>query len=233
MRDDRAREALGLVLSSILVKLSRRASDTSDHAVARRIAAGFPARFFVRKTVELAARLADMGDRMPKNRSALARILEGDARDLHAIDPQSIDLVPSRPHPTQETTTTSSTTPRAYAGCVYVLDPFARKEIGARRHLEPLGPKEGTARWRTEMVAVLGALGRVLRPQGQVVFLLANSVIAGAPVFAVDEMVDLAADVGLRIRAAVSQRRPHFHAASSRAFEARPRQEHALVITWR
>jgi hypothetical protein len=230
VRDDIEREALWMVFSSILVKLSRQASDTSGRAVARRIAAGFPARFFVRKTVELAGRLADVGDRMAKTPLPLPRVLEGDARDLGAILPRSIDLVVSSPpYPGNYDYLEHHATRLRWLRLR--SDPFARQEIGARRHLEPLGPEDGTARWRTEMLGVLRAVGRVLRPRGHVVFLLADSAIGGAPVLAVDEMRPLATLAGFQIRAVVSQARPHFHGASSRAFGARPRQEHAMVLT--
>ncbi len=51
--DAEARGALELVLSAILTKVSRREADTQERAVEKRIAAGYPARLFVRKTEEL------------------------------------------------------------------------------------------------------------------------------------------------------------------------------------
>ena len=58
VRHDFARRALRLVLSSILVKVSRRTGDTSKNIAPRRFYAGFTTKLFQRKAEEL-ARLLD------------------------------------------------------------------------------------------------------------------------------------------------------------------------------
>ena len=60
------RPDLGLVLSSILVKLSAKRGDTSDEPMEKRVSAGYPARLFVRKTEELAERFAAFAELLPK-----------------------------------------------------------------------------------------------------------------------------------------------------------------------
>jgi DNA modification methylase len=109
-------------------------------------------------------------------------------------------------------------------------DRFDRAEVGARRRLDPLGAAEGAARWRDEIGAALRALRRVLRGDGAAVLLLADSVVAGAPVYAADLVRAVAPGVGLELRAVASQARPHFHAATARAFAQRPRAEHAILL---
>ncbi len=110
-------------------------------------------------------------------------------------------------------------------------DRFDRAEIGARRHLDPLGAEGGTARWRDEIEAVLRAVRRALADDGAAVILLADSVVAGAPVYAVDLVRSVASRAGLTLRAAASQPRPHFHTRSAHAFSRRPRAEHAILLT--
>jgi DNA methylase len=62
--EGQAREGLELVMSSILVKLSRQESDTRRAKVDKQIARGFPTRLFVRKAEELAAQLSMLGTRL-------------------------------------------------------------------------------------------------------------------------------------------------------------------------
>ena len=86
------------MLSSLLTKVSRRASDTSDQALPRRIAAGYPARLFVRKTEELTQRLAEVAGQLAL--APPASVEGGDARVLRGIEPGTVDLaVTSPPYP--------------------------------------------------------------------------------------------------------------------------------------
>lgn len=224
------RGALELVLSSMLTKISRRTSDTSQHEHARRIAAGYPARLFVKKTEELAARLGEVAAKLAQ--SPPARVLEGDARDLAGVDSRSVDLVVTSP---------------PYPGVYDYLahhearlrwlrleqQRFARAEIGARRRLDPMGPNEGVARWADEVGEVLAAIARVLRPSCPAVLLIADSVVSGRPVYAVDLLRRVAPRVGLELDTVASQPRQHFHIPTRQAFEARPRQEHAVLLVRR
>jgi len=227
VEDARARRDLELVLSSILVKLSKRTSDTSEHAASRRIAAGFPARLFVRKAEELAARLDEVAEVLAK--APPLRVLEGDARRLDGIDTASVHLIVTSP---------------PYPGNYDYLEHHAARlrwlrlgaerfdhaEIGARRRLDRLSPAAARARWREEIGAAMEAMARVLTPGGSAVLLIADSVVAGAPVYAVDMARELGQQTGLLLRAVASQERPHFHAPTSRAFAARPRGEHAILL---
>ena len=98
------RETLELVLSAILTKLSRHTSDTSEREVEKRLAAGYPARLFVRKTEELASLLAEVAPTLaaslslPSRAGSAALILEGDARELEGVPPASVTLTLSLIH---------------------------------------------------------------------------------------------------------------------------------------
>jgi hypothetical protein len=224
---DAPRGDLELVLSAILTKVSRRASDTSDQAAPRRIAAGYPARLFVRKAEELARRLAEVAPALLS--APPATVEEGDARELHGIPPGSIDLViTSPPYPGvydylahHEARLRWLRLPRAR---------FDEVEIGARRRFKALGPDAGLARWQADLTAALAAIARVLCPGAPAVLLLGDSVIAGAPVHALDVVRAAAPAAGLAVRATASQERPHFHWPTARAFARAPRREHAILL---
>jgi DNA modification methylase len=224
---DAVRADLELVLSALITKLSRRTSDTSAHEAPRRIAAGFPARLFLRKTEELARRLAEVAPRLA--RAPRASVDAGDARVLRGIDAGSIALaITSPPYPG-----VYDYLAHHEARLRWLRLPSARfeqAEIGARRHLDPLGPDAGLARWRGELDGVLAALARVLRRGAPLVLLIADSVVAGTPIFADDLLRAAAPAAGFSFRAVASQARPHFHRPTARAFARRPRQEHAVLL---
>ncbi|WP_437315395.1 DNA methyltransferase [Sorangium sp. So ce385] len=224
---DALRADLELVLSAILTKLSRRTSDTSEHELPRRIAAGYPARLFVRKAEELARRLADVAP--PLAASPPALVEEGDARALRGVAPDSVHLaVTSPPYPGVYDYLAHHEARLRWLRLRSAS--FEQDEIGARRHLDPLGPEAGPARWREELGGVLVALARVLRSGAPLVLLIADSVVAGAPVYAVDVVKAAASSARFAVRAVASQPRPHFHRPTARAFQRRPRHEHAILL---
>ena len=217
------------MLSSILVKVSRKPGDTSDRdAAPKRLAAGFAIRLFDRKAGELARRLAAFRSSLPAHPPEV-RVHQGDARKLLEVPDQSVDLVLTSP---------------PYAGTYdYVEHHRARlrwldlpiekmdAEIGARRNLERLDHTKAVERFSNEMCEVLKAMRRVLRDPGFAVIVIADSVVARQPVWA-DELVrDSARKAGLSWSATASQPRPHFHGGSQKAFASAPRREHTIVLT--
>jgi DNA modification methylase len=230
VKDPAAQRDLELVFSAILTKVSRKGSDTSEHGTERRLAAGYPSRLLVKKTEELTRNLALFADALaqaPAGRPL--RVLEGDARRLEGVDAGSVALVATSP---------------PYPGNYDYLAHHAARlrwlrlsekrfdeaEIGARRHLEPLGADDGRMRFADELAAVLRAQARVLVPGGAVVLLLADSVVASAPIYAADLTAAVAARTGYVVHASASQARPHFHLPTERAFNRRAREEHALLL---
>ncbi|MEO7327528.1 MAG: DNA methyltransferase [Minicystis sp.] len=218
---------LELVLSAILIKLSRKSADTSEQGVEKRIAAGYPARLFVRKTEELCRNLDSIAATLAQ--APPARVLEGDARHLEGIAEGSVQLaLTSPPYPGNYDYLAHHAARLRWLR----LRPerFDQAEIGARRHLEPLGEDEGRLRFADELGAVLSAVGRALAPGAPFILLIADSVVSGAPIFALDLLAELAAPAGFAPVAAASQLRPHFHAPTGRAFQHRPREEHAALL---
>ncbi len=221
------RADLELVLSAILTKLSRRTSDTSNRELPRRIAAGYPARLFVRKTEELAKQLSEVASDMAK--APRAHVVEGDARALVGIEDRSVDLVvTSPPYPGVYDYLAHHEVRLRWLGLR--ADSFSTNEIGARRSLDPLGPAEGVLRWEREIGAALLAMDRVLVRQGMAVLLLADSVIAGKPIYAVDVIRRVLGKTHLKLGAVASQERPHFHEPTRRVFATRSREEHAILL---
>lgn len=223
------RDALRLVFSAILVKVSRQPGDTSTSSVPRRLAAGFTIALFEKKADELAQRI-DSFRRMLPPRAPVAKIQQGDARRLDHVPDGSIHFVLSSP---------------PYAGTYdYVehhrlrlrwldmpMDEMQRDEIGARRHLAPLHHTDAVRRFQDDLTRVLASLRPKLVPDAKVAMLIADSVVGSNPVWA-DPLVRRCGDrAGLPWVATASQARPHFHGPSHRAFANQPRREHLVVLS--
>lgn len=232
-----ARRALALVLSSILIKVSRQPGDTSRARGERRLRAGFTLELFRRKAEELVRRLAEFqslvtgpASHRPPTSHPLGSpsVRLGDARRLGGVERGSIDLVVTSP---------------PYPGTYDYLEHhaarlrwleldasgFAEMELGARRHFERLSYGAALARFTSELGACLSSMSRALAPSGRIVVLLADSVIQKKPVLGDRLMRELAPSADLEITTVGSQQRAHFHGPSARAFDRMPRREHAII----
>jgi methylase of polypeptide subunit release factors len=227
-KDPAVRDALELVLSAILVKVSRRASDTSSTTAARRIAAGFPARLFARKTEELARRFAELAALVPPG-TPPARVALDDATRLRTVAASTVDAVVTSP---PYVATYDYLAHHALRMRWLGLDAnaFAAGEMGARRRYAKLDAAGARAAWTRELTAVLRSLSRVCRKGARVALVVADSAVQGEALRA-DALVAAAAPgAGLAVLARASQRRPHFHGPTARVFDSAPRAEHAIAL---
>jgi hypothetical protein len=238
-RSPPVRGALALVLSAILVKLSRRASDTSRDAggmnmrdagasTPRRLAAGYPARLFLRKAEELASRLAALEDLVPAEIPP-AHVALDDAARLRTIGASTVDAIVTSP---PYVATYDYLEHHALRLRWLDLDtrPFASGEIGSRRRYAPLDASGARDAWKRELGAALRAMSRVCRKGAPIALVLADSAVRGEALRADVLIGPLAAEAGLVVLARASQARPHFHGPTARAFQDAPRAEHAIAL---
>jgi SAM-dependent methyltransferase len=232
IRHDFARRALRLVLSAILVKVSRRTGDTSQDTAPRRLSAGFTSKLFYKKADELARLLGEFVALAPRHPAGTPDVRWGDARKLEGVDRASVDLVlTSPPYPGNYDYLAQHALRLRWLGLD--AEPFAAIELGARRHLAKLPEAAARARWSSELGDVLSACARVLRREGKLVLVVADTVIGQRPLYADDLVRAIAPAAGLEVSTVGSQLRPHFHGPTARAFDRRPRREHAIVCRLR
>lgn len=212
-RDEALAEALGLVLSSILVKVSERRSETAPGRAPTRLAPGFASRLFAGKAEELARGLEALARAVPPG-TPPPRVLEGDARDLSALGlPRPVHLVASSPpYPGVYDYAEHHALRAAFLG----LDASAHsaREIGARRHARSAG---ALARWQRDLEAVFRGLAGLLADDGTIVLLCGDGVLEGQVVRADDSVAAAAKPAGLAVRAVAWQERPAFSAEERRA----------------
>ncbi|MDP9151718.1 MAG: site-specific DNA-methyltransferase [Myxococcota bacterium] len=222
------REALELVLSAILLKVSRKTSDTSDARAPRRIAAGYPARLFARKADELSRRLAEFAALLGPDATP-SRVTVDDAARLRTVAAGSVDAVVTSP-PYVATYDYLA----HHALRMRWLEIDARElhagEMGARRRYATLDPRAAHDAWSRELDATLREMSRVCRKGGRIVLLVADSAVRGEALRADSMVAAVASKSGLALIARASQRRPHFHGPTADAFRRLPRAEHAIAL---
>jgi hypothetical protein len=226
--DDRARADLELVLSSILVKLSRKAGDTSTGRTTRRTAGGFAARLFVEKSRELVAQLTALGRLLPKP-PPTAVVLQDDATKLERLPQEPVSaIITSPPYAATYDYLAHHDVRLRWLG----LDaaPLTRGEIGSRSAYAHLKPRAARVSWVKELERFFRAAVRVLPSGGPLVVVMADSAV-GAVALRADEIVAEAGRAcGFLPVARASQQRPHFHGPTAQAFRTQPRCEHALLL---
>ncbi|MFO0555128.1 MAG: DNA methyltransferase [Polyangiaceae bacterium] len=230
--DEDLRATLELVLSSILVKLSRARGDTASGERPTRIAAGYPARLFEKKTRELVERLGAFTDGVATlaAQPREARVFVGDARLLEPIGDSSIDLVvTSPPYPGVYDYVEHHRLRLRWLGLG--ASAFTRRELGSRRDAAGIGEEEARATFEAQLDAAVLAMARVLRPGGRALVILGDGSFGREAVRADELLADAAERANLEPAAIVSQPRPHFHGPTQQAFRDRPREEHCGMLT--
>jgi hypothetical protein len=228
LRDEAARADLELVLSAILVKLSRKPGDTARHTAQRRTAGGFAARLFADKARELAERLATFSRLVPKPPPS-AIVLQDDATKLEKLPPGPVDVIITSP-PYAATYDYLSHHDLRLRWLGLDAGPLAKGEIGSRAAYAKLKPKEARAVWAKELERFLRAVAKVLPPGGPLVLLMADSAVGDTALRADEIVAEVGRVCGFAPTARASQPRPHFHGPTAKAFRTRARHEHALLL---
>ncbi len=229
-RDAELRDLLTAILSSVIVKMSRRASDTRGEKVERNLARGMAARLLADRAVELVRGLDALHHDAPPG-TPPPELLLGDARSL-PFTPGSVAAIVTSP---------------PYAGTYDYLEQhslrldffglppsnLAQHEIGARRSFA--GRVEAAlAQWDRDLQQALSQMARVLIPGASAAVLIGDS-LAGRPpaaraVHAEDTITRLAGGAGLHVVARASAPRAPLGAAEAAAFAARPKREHLILL---
>jgi DNA modification methylase len=227
-QDPLCKSALMLVLSSVLNKVSRRVSDTSQETSRQRWASGFVIQFFVRKTQELVTRMVALDRLLPEKALPAPTVKLGDAQRLPFLSSSITAVVTSPPYPGIYDYVEHHRLRLKWLGLP--TQHLEQHEIGAKRN----SLRQSAALFRSEFNAqlqrCLAEMARVVVSDGTVALVLADSVVGRTAWYADEEMSRLAQPAGMVLVAQASQVRPHFHGPTSSAFSSRPRSERLLLF---
>ncbi len=225
--DARLADVLMAVLSSLLYKVSRRESDTSDRQVQRKIARGACARLFATRAQELVDGLEAIAAVSGPN----VGIARGDARRLDKADIEAgsvAGIVTSPPYPGTYDYASHQALRFAFLGLGGKK--FEVAEIGARRQFRGSAAERRRARdtWVRDMKQVVKQMTAVLVPGGLAAVVIGDSYAGGRAMFADRQMAHITAR-DLELVAWASQHRPLVTAGEQRAFSTAPKREHVLL----
>jgi hypothetical protein len=209
---------LRATLSSLVVKYSQRASDTSARRVEGEPRRGAVLRAFEARADELGRMLAELRRRVREGVEA-ADVALGDARALSA----PADLVcSSPPYPGTYDYVPMQHLRLAWLGAAEAFEAAKKQEIGARRAFRQ-DIDEGYAAWQRDTVEWLAAAARGLAAGGRVAIMTGDGIAAGRLLEARGPTRRAAEAAGLSLVAAVSIERvdPAIKLA---------KREHALVF---
>jgi|LNFM01.2.fsa_nt_gb hypothetical protein len=223
------RDAMRMLFSAILVKVSHQSTDSNVDIRRKHIEPGATFSLFSRKAFELAHALADLSRAIPPD-TLEATVSIDDATKLATVESGSIDAVITSP-PYAANYDYAAQHARRYAWLR--MDPSAieRDEVGAGRWFAR-SLEKGAERFEREMTASLTAIARVLRPgaASRAFVLIADGAAHDTPLPA-DELIERCAQAAaLTVLARASQRRPAFGPEAERAFATRPRREHLIAL---
>jgi len=220
-------DVLTAALSSVLYKVSKRQSDTTDEPVDRNVARGAAARLFEQRVQQLFSGLEDLAGIA----SPAPRIVTGDARDLLAssIKEASVDAVVTSP---------------PYAGTYDYLDYQALRmkfleldddkrgsEVGARAGFRGGADARRHAldKWQKALRSFLRQMSLALRPGGRAAIVTGDS-FAGPRAIFTRPLYEAARPADLELIGTSSQPRPLLSATEKRAFGQREKREHILLF---
>jgi SAM-dependent methyltransferase len=230
-------EALLLVLSSLIIKLStqRAESRPGEIAASRNLGKGQATRWFLSKAEEVCRLHAALWKRLPSPPPPAPLLAVGDARVCLSADRTgkretlmlwsgSLDRVITSP-PYLGTYDYAAHHARRYAWLGINPEPIERGEMAARRHGETTPLPELQRRHQADCSAWVDAVARLLKPGGRLYVLVGDSVVGDEFVDGAEPLLQAAeaAQLGLCARAAAE--RPHYLRGRP---DLPPRHEHLL-----
>ena len=229
IEDPFCRAGLLLVLSAIANKVSRQTSDTALRPSQRRWASGFVIKFFYKKAEELVRRQAEFSQRLSATNIKLeSDIRLGDAQSLPFRSGRVTAIISSPPYPGIYDYVEHHRLRLQWLG----LSPsyLQQHEIGARRQSRGSEAHSFQKKYTAQLGHCLTEMARVLRQDGTIALIVADTVVDAQAWHADEEIGLIAANAGLSLIAAASQVRAHFHRPTGQAFGRRPRRERLLLL---
>ena len=228
IKSAKIRMPLFLSLSAIVVKISKKESDTSEKQAVRRIAAGYTAKLFGKKVEELARRREEFTKMLPDPKPRCV-VHNDDATKLAKMKPKSVDAVVTSP-PYAATYDYVAQHAMRLRWLGLSAESFASQEMGSRRAYASMQGPVALDKAIKETRKYLSAMSRVLKPGGHAVLVVGDSAVKKFALRADFIVSEATKGTPLKYVAHATQARKHFHAATASAFESAPRAEHAIVL---
>lgn len=213
--DASVRHLLRVCLSSIVIKVSWRRSDTSGQRVKHKRPPGTTAVLFHKKVRELARRIVALREEVPEG-TPPTQLKRHDARSITV--PRPVDLVvTSPPYPSTYDYLALQHLRRIWLGL-----PLGEGEIGARAQWRA-GDRRARRQWRADTLAWTAQVAQALAPGGRLVVVIGDGITPSGTVDTSEPTETAGREAGLELVARASVERVD-HARES------TRWEHAFLF---
>ncbi len=181
------------VLSSILVKVSRRESETANHRTNEARPPTTTATLFHKRAREFARQLEELATATGEGVEPRVRVHREDARELRERESFGM-VVTSPPYPGVYDYLPLQQLRFAWLG----LDPAQAlaDEVGSRRAFKT-DRTEATAAWKRDTARWVKVAARALRPGGRMAVVIGDGLVAGRPVDSIGPLGEAARNEGL------------------------------------
>ena len=219
------RRPLLLVLSSILIKVSRTPSETAAGSLERAVGKTLPTRLFLCRAEELDRQLAAFAARVAAA-TPPPEVRVADARKLAHVPAASVARILTSP-PYLGTYDYAHQHERRLGWLELdrgLVERAESAEIGSRRRAQD--PERALREWQADVDAFVAEFARVLQPAGRAYVVIGDSAV-GSRSIAGDQALRQAAErAGLAVVAWAHQERPSYYRPSGRD----KRREHLLLL---
>ncbi len=227
VENSRIQDALEIALSSILVKVSNRRSDSNAATHKPNLSRGFTSQFYQRRCEELVQFLNAFQQDAPEGAKS-PKIREGDARELHRFDEGIMELVICSPPYVGTYDYFSHQAMRS--GVLGIGDARPRKrEIGGRTRAKE-NPTEALATWERDLIQVLHELHYACKPKANAFFVLGSSRVGHQIIPNEKILARVASKAGFTHVATASQKIHRIADDDGPAPKGPPQQEHLVWL---
>ena len=195
------RDILEMIHSSLVVKFSHRASETSQRRVETRYPTGAVCKLFEQRGAQLIDQLKALSKKVPPG-TPPAQIDTSDAR--HLGEAQAELILTSPPYPS-----TYDYLPLQQLRAAWLdldIRPLFQAELGARRSFRA-NPQDALQRWKHDTRAWMTAAARTLAPGGHLVIVIGDGVSGGRCLRTKEPSITTAKAQGLTLRTVVTVER--------------------------
>ncbi len=225
LTDEKVKNFLKIVLSSIIVKVSNQDSDTRYAAKNKNIKDCYTLDTFAEKLKEYEGRIIEFSKLV--NGSTTLNIYNADSRNLEFIEPESIDLIITSP-------------PYANTYDYYLYHKFRKRwldldvnyaqynEIGSRREFSSL--KKNPQKWTEDLILCFKEMHKVLK-QNSLAFVVIGDSVINKKLIKIDEVIENFSDkINFKVCEIVSSDLASHSRIFNPVFAKKGKKEHLIVL---
>jgi site-specific DNA-methyltransferase (cytosine-N4-specific) len=223
--DEDVRDFLKIILSSIIVRISKQESDTRFAAIDKETKDCLTFELFVTRATEYVKRMAEFSELVSSETTLEVR--NADSRDLSFLEKNQIDLIITSP-------------PYANTYDYYLYHKFRKRwlgldvqfaqnnEIGSRREFSSL--KRSPNKWSEDLIKCFSQMNNVLKPGGFAFIVIGDSII-NKKLINIDEVIsEFAPSIGFSVDEVISSDLAKHSRIFNPLFAKKGKKEHLIKL---